>query len=983
MTVPRSGTLTIAEAKVYVVADPYEAELVARWLLDDGFTDVRRGDGGDDTLADLQQDPAHLMVLAATLTVGDSLSFASAVRESAEPPMLVLIGDEKGPVRTALDAMDFGADRFLRRPLVRGALLWAVKSALQLHQVPANVLARVAVVPAVPVVTVVPTPPEPEPAASAPSPGASAVAAVSPTASAVTSNTEVMSVPPVPPSARNGLTNDDWPPVPAIVPMAPPRIRTDPAVSGAAIKLSEVMEHAIDAYLQDAMEDVLAGASMEDLGDAADTADDREATGDGAGDDTGDAVDADAIGAVVDEDTTAAVDEFADDITGIAEGAALLPEPQAPAPTRPPVAPEAEDSFAGMAEESVEPRDPLEAGEHGGNGEHAESGESGESGEDQEAVVEVVYASASLVDEQVAALIDDIPDGDAAAPSSTFDHHPGGMMDGEPGGADVLIDASTIGARDDEGDVADYASSSDADQPEAIPSWREPTIDPAPSPPWREPTHIISGAAAMGGGAPPAPAVAAAYLDAGESYNPSTANDDALVDALSPPPVAPEEARTGTFVSELKRTMSAIEQRLFGEDGANGASAGYEEAAPDIDLDAIAVGSTIPGVTFDARARATMALEDETRGFEEVEPGERRTTSPRVIATQGVKGDLRDDDVASLVARLHREGFSGRVTFRRGEAQKTVFFESGRLVFATSNLPHDRMGDLLYREGKITREQHARSREIVAETGRRMGEILVEMGFLKRRELLPAVRRHVEDIVYSLFGWDSGSFTILAGEGAQDEKIRLATHPAALVLEGIRRKIGLDRLRERLGPPTAVVAPLKRDDIAGVLAEADLSAEERQAADLFDGRRTIAEVATTARLDELTVYQLAHGLVALGHARVVESTRGETDSGRAPSGSLAGAADIAIDRERVLAKHAHVLEADYFAVLGVRRDATTFEIRRAYESARRDYAPDTFPAEVQREHGAELREILGVLDEAFRVLRDDRVRAQYLQNLRE
>jgi hypothetical protein len=292
------------------------------------------------------------------------------------------------------------------------------------------------------------------------------------------------------------------------------------------------------------------------------------------------------------------------------------------------------------------------------------------------------------------------------------------------------------------------------------------------------------------------------------------------------------------------------------------------------------------------------------------------------------------------------------------------------------------MGDLLYREGKITREQHAQSREIVAETGRRMGEILVERGFLKRRELLPAVRRHVEDIVYSLFAWDSGSYAAAAGAGALDEKIRLATHPVALVMEGIRRKVGIERLRARVGAPATVIAPARRDEIAPGLAEAELSPDERQAAELFDGRRSLADVMAAARLDELAIYQLAHAMIALGLARVAEAARGDTEGGRS-SASITAAGDVAIDRERVLAKHAHILEADYFAVLGVRRDASSFEIRRAYESARRDYAPESFSAEIQRDHGAELREIASVLDEAFRVLRDDRVRGSYLQNLRE
>jgi DnaJ-class molecular chaperone len=67
----------------------------------------------------------------------------------------------------------------------------------------------------------------------------------------------------------------------------------------------------------------------------------------------------------------------------------------------------------------------------------------------------------------------------------------------------------------------------------------------------------------------------------------------------------------------------------------------------------------------------------------------------------------------------------------------------------------------------------------------------------------------------------------------------------------------------------------------------------------------------------------------------------------------------------------------------VRRDASAFEIKRAWEAARRDYIPEAFPAEVQRDLGDALREIAAIVDEAFRVLRDGAVRSQYLENLKE
>src|SRR5262249_28668476 len=160
---------------------------------------------------------------------------------------------------------------------------------------------------------------------------------------------------------------------------------------------------------------------------------------------------------------------------------------------------------------------------------------------------------------------------------------------------------------------------------------------------------------------------------------------------------------------------------------------------------------------------------------------------------------------------------------------------------------------------------------------------------------------------------EGGGFVVTPGGAARDEKIRLAAHPTAVIVEGIRRKMELRRLRALVGPAATVLAPGKRADVTEALAEADLAPEERQTIELFDGRRGLGEVAAASALGEDQVYQLAHALVALGLAKT--GREHPTDPGRgssvsAPGSWITGAADVAIDRERVLAKHAHVREAD-------------------------------------------------------------------------
>jgi hypothetical protein len=239
------------------------------------------------------------------------------------------------------------------------------------------------------------------------------------------------------------------------------------------------------------------------------------------------------------------------------------------------------------------------------------------------------------------------------------------------------------------------------------------------------------------------------------------------------------------------------------------------------------------------------------------------------------------------------------------------------------------------------------------------------------------VRRHVEDIVYSLFGWERGTYHIALEPQPSAERIRLSRHPAALILEGIRRKLDHTSLEQLIGPPSTVIEVRDRERLGGIVDMGDLASEERGALAAFDGQADLTQVAQIAGVDVADVLPLAWGLCVLGLA-TVRRTDAEVP---ADSTALVGEIDLAIDRERVRARWQLVTDADYFALLGVRREATGFEIRRAYQAARRDFDADCFPGDLRVELARELDDIAHVLDEAFRVLRDDRLRQTYLANL--
>ncbi|HEY3357041.1 MAG TPA: response regulator [Polyangia bacterium] len=100
----------------------------------------------------------------------------------------------------------------------------------------------------------------------------------------------------------------------------------------------------------------------------------------------------------------------------------------------------------------------------------------------------------------------------------------------------------------------------------------------------------------------------------------------------------------------------------------------------------------------------------------------------------------------------------------------------------------------------------------------------------------------------------------------------------------------------------------------------------------------------------------------------------------APERPALDAEALARLRVRLDAQVALVLEGDYYAVLGVPRDAGAAVIAQAHAVARRELDPAAL-GELGDERAAELAAIRVVLDEALRVLGDEGVRAAYRAHL--
>lgn len=372
------------------------------------------------------------------------------------------------------------------------------------------------------------------------------------------------------------------------------------------------------------------------------------------------------------------------------------------------------------------------------------------------------------------------------------------------------------------------------------------------------------------------------------------------------------------------------------------------------------------------------------------EDGTRRPAVRRKLAPNE-RGSLADSDVAALFGRIAAEELTGWLTFRRGGVEKAIVFEGGAPVLAGSNQPEDRMGEMLVRQGRLSAEQQSRSTQILLATGRRLGVVLVEMGLIRPSELGPLVRRHYEEIIYSLFAWELGDWTLEPDRPEKEETVLLEQPAAAVLLEGIRRKYSAPRLLARLGGAGRVFRLPGGRGTSERLEQMALTDDERIVVPLFDGVRSLAEIRSLVSVADQTLWALAWSLSVLRQLETVQPAgiddelssletagNGSTVAGvGVVAADAALAADASLDRARVLARYSLVQEGDYFQVLGVGRDASPQEIRRAHQTLTRELGAGALAAAVVGELGKELSAIRVVLDEALRVLDDGELRMRY------
>jgi tetratricopeptide (TPR) repeat protein len=229
-----------------------------------------------------------------------------------------------------------------------------------------------------------------------------------------------------------------------------------------------------------------------------------------------------------------------------------------------------------------------------------------------------------------------------------------------------------------------------------------------------------------------------------------------------------------------------------------------------------------------------------------------------------IEGALQDVSLADICQLLGMGMKTGCLSMTDRSNFGYIYFEKGRIIYASVLNRKDRLGELLVRNHAITRKDLSEAVGKQGQSkGKRLGEVLVEMGAISEDELRKFIQLQIEEAVYHLFTWQQGSFHFDPDQMPDEEGIYLVSIPAeALLMEGARRVDEWSQIEKKI-PSLDVVFQLDKSP-DGSSQDIELTKDQKKILPYIDGVRTVTDIMNEAGLVEFDTGKALYGLIQAG-----------------------------------------------------------------------------------------------------------------------
>lgn len=227
-----------------------------------------------------------------------------------------------------------------------------------------------------------------------------------------------------------------------------------------------------------------------------------------------------------------------------------------------------------------------------------------------------------------------------------------------------------------------------------------------------------------------------------------------------------------------------------------------------------------------------------------------------------LEGKIREHNLPLVLHTLCAERERGVLTLAYDDIVKTVTLKGGKVLTAASNQRDDRLDQHLLREGLIGLKAVLQAERDARQQKRRLGEVLVELGMMRQKDMVRAVLDQMREILLSLFQWTRGTYSFeLRAHPEGEETIALNMSAGDAILGGIRRIRSWYRVREAIGGLDTRYRVTDR--LEHVTRDMDLSLEEWNFLSLFESPVSLEQVCEASPIKDFEITHLIWAFLVL------------------------------------------------------------------------------------------------------------------------
>jgi curved DNA-binding protein CbpA len=146
-----------------------------------------------------------------------------------------------------------------------------------------------------------------------------------------------------------------------------------------------------------------------------------------------------------------------------------------------------------------------------------------------------------------------------------------------------------------------------------------------------------------------------------------------------------------------------------------------------------------------------------------------------------------ESPVPFVLRKIFIEKSSGELRLNGENFEKSLYFSDGNLCFAKTNVLHERLGEILFKIGKINQTQFWDIHKLLSGQKDKIGNLMVKNNFLSQKDLYFGLIYQVRVIALSTFSLTSGEWEFISAIPDIPEDSKFKIELPVIFSEGVQR----------------------------------------------------------------------------------------------------------------------------------------------------------------------------------------------------